>query len=409
MAVDSDQASLGHDWSTWWSLNPAIAFLNHGSFGACPKPVLARQQQLRDRMESNPLQFMRQLESLLDEARADLTAFMGADFADLVFVPNATTGVNTVLRSLSWQPNDEILVTDQGYNACCNAVEFVAQQFGAQVVVAAVPFPLQHPDQVVQAVMSCVSSRTKLAVLDHVASPTGLVFPIAELVQKLAAQGIDTLVDGAHAPGMVSLDLTAIGATYYTGNCHKWLCAPKGAAFLHIRSDKQDTIRPLTISHGANSPRRDRARLLLEFDWTGTYDPTPYLCIPKAIQFMGGLLPGGWSALHAHNRALVLAARETVAPCLGVVFPTCPTTMIGAMAALPLSDEFPEQLQAILFEEFKIEVPVPIWPASPQLLKATGRSHPTRLLRLSAQIYNTHTHYERLAGALATIQSRYST
>jgi len=214
----------------FWSLDRAVTFLNHGAFGACPLPVLEAQQRLREQLEREPLRFFtREFEELLDAARTQLAAFIGADAAELVFVPNATTGVNSVLRSLLFNPGDELLTTNLEYNACRNALDFVATRTGAKVVVATVPFPLDSPNQVVEVVMERLSPRTRLALLDHVTSQTGLIFPIQELVSQLAARGVDTLVDGAHAPGMVPLHLHEIGATYYTGNCHKWLCAPKSA------------------------------------------------------------------------------------------------------------------------------------------------------------------------------------
>ena len=257
-------------------------------------PVLAAQRQWRSRMEQQPLQFFgRDLETLLDQARAELATFIGAHADDLAFVPNATTAVNTVLRSLRFAPGDELLTTSQEYNACRNALDYVAERYGLTIVVAQVPFPLEAPEQVVEAIVGCVSAQTRLALLDHVVSQTGVVFPLAALVQALTSRGIETLIDGAHAPGMLPLNLQALGATYYTGNCHKWLCSPKGAAFLYVQRDRQSAIRPLTISHGANAPRTDRSRFRLEFDWTGTDDPTAYLCIPEAIRFMGSLLPGG--------------------------------------------------------------------------------------------------------------------
>jgi isopenicillin-N epimerase len=403
LACDATVENAACNRSPLWSLDPAVTFLNHGSFGACPRPVLAKQQQLREALEREPVQFMvRQLEPLLDAARVQLAAFVNAPSLDLVFVPNATTGVNTVLRSLSFQPGDQLLVTDQGYNACCNALEFVAQRTGAEIIVAAVPFPLDSTDQVLEAVVDVITPRTKLALLDHVASPTALVFPIARLVQELTARGIDTLVDGAHAPGMVPIDLVTIRPTYYTGNCHKHLCAPKGAAFLYIQPERQHEIRPLTISHGANSPRRDRSRFWLEFDWTGTYDPTPYLCIPEALKFMSHLLPGGWTKLQAHNHQMAVAARDQLCQVLSCL-PPCPVEMLGSMASIPLPEGFPDQLSTILFDQFQIEVPVIPWPVSPMLLQATGRSQAQRLLRISAQLYNTPQDYKKLAQALLEI------
>ncbi len=381
-----------------WSLDPDIQFLNHGSFGACPTAVLAMQQELRARLESEPVRFLgREIEGLLDHARAELAAFVGADPDDLAFVPNATTGVNAVLRSLRLAAGDEILTTDHAYNACRNALEYVAARGGARVVVARVPFPVDSPARVVEAILGAVTARTRLALIDYVTSPTGIIFPIARLVRELESRGIDTLVDAAHAPGMVSLDIQALGAAYTTGNCHKWICAPKGAAFLHVRRDRQADIHPVTISHGMNSPRADRSRFRLEFDWTGTDDPTAYLCVPEAIRVVGSLVPGGWPEVMRRNRELAIEARALLCAALEVP-PPCPDEMIGSLAAIPLPPGFPaaatataaDPLQAALFTEHAIEVPIITWPAPPK-----------RLVRISAQLYNAGPQYRRLARALA--------
>lgn len=370
-----------------------MTFLNHGSFGACPKQVLEFQQRLRSQIEHEPLRFFgREWEPLLDDARSKLAAFVGADVQDLVFVPNATTGVNSVLRSLTFSPEDEILTTNHEYNACRNALDFIASRTGARVVVAKVPFPIDSPQQIVAAVIERVSAKTRLALLDHVTSQTGLIFPIQELAKELQQRGVDTLVDGAHAPGMISLDLREIGATYYSGNCHKWLCAPKGAAFLYVRRDKQSEIRPLTISHGTNSPRTDKSRFQLEFDWTGTDDPTAYMCVPEAIAFMGSLLPGGWTELRQQNHQLVLQGRRLLCEALEVQ-PLCPKEMIGSMAVVPMPTTWENRdfmsIHDELFDKFGIQVQVMPWQEKPRLL-----------VRISAQIYNTLEQYEYLAKVL---------
>jgi len=382
-----------------WPLDPALGFLNHGSFGSCPLPVLACQQELRQRMERQPVTFfVRDLEGLLEEARACLAGFVGADPQDLVVVPNATAGVNTVLRSFRLRPGDELLVTDHEYNACRNALDFAARRSRARVVVAPVPFPLRAADEVVTAVLDRATPRTRLALLDHVTSQTGLVLPLDPLVRALAGRGVETLVDGAHGPGMVPLELTALGAAFYTGNCHKWICAPKGAAFLHVRRDHQSAIRPLIISHGANSPRTDRSRFLIEFGWTGTSDPTAFLCVPRALEVVGRLAPDGWPGVRRRNRELALAARRVLCQALGIESPS-PDEMIGALAAVPIPEapraELPpsplylDPLQEALLTRHGIEVPVIPWPAPPR-----------RLLRISAQLYNRIEQYEQLARAL---------
>jgi isopenicillin-N epimerase len=380
--------------ATHWDLDPTVIFLNHGSFGACPRVVLQLQAELRQRMEREPVLFMhRELEGLLDAARAVLAEFVGCDADDLAFVPNATTGVNTVLQSLPLSPGDELLCTDQEYNACRNALDRVAQRAGAKVVVAAVPFPVQAPQQIVDAVLAKVTARTRLLLVDHVTSPTGIVQPVAELVAACTARGIDTLVDGAHAPGMLPLDLRALGAAYYTGNCHKWLCTPKGSALLFVRRDRQAHVQPLVTSHGRNSPRTDRSRFRLEFDFTGTDDYTPFLCIPAALRFLSGLLPGGMPALAAHNHALAVWARERLCAALGTPTPA-PASMLGSLAAVPLPPSHRpgvgmlglDPLQDALWQQHRIEVPVMRW-TTPAL----------RLLRVSPQIYNSREQYEHLA------------
>jgi isopenicillin-N epimerase len=382
-----------------WPLDANIAFLNHGAFGSCPRPVLEFQDKLRHRMERQPVEFfVRDLEGVLDEARRELARFLGAEAEDLVFVPNATAGINTVLRSLQFKPGDELLVTDHEYNASRNALDFVAQRSGARVVTARVPFPVQSADQIVAAVLRGVTLRTRLALLDHVTSQTGLVFPIERLARELAARGIDTLVDAAHAPGMVPVNLKNLGVAYYTGNCHKWLCAPKGAGFLCVRRERQKAIRPLVISHGANSARADRSRFLIEFGWTGTWDASAYLSVPKALQYVGSLLPGGWPEVMQRNHALAVAGREILCRALRVERP-CPDELIGSLAAIPITDgleDMPPQsplyldpLQDKLLGAYAIEVPIIPWPAPPK-----------RLLRISAQLYNRLPQYERLATAL---------
>lgn len=382
-----------------WLLDRDVVFLNHGSFGACPRRVLEIQGEWRARMERQPLQFLvREVEPHLDAARAALAEFVGANVDDLVFVPNATHGVNTVLRSLTFQAGDELLVTDHEYNACRNALNFVAEHSGARIVVAKIPFPLQSADQVIHPILEAVTPRTRLVLIDHVTSQTGMVLPVARLVEELNRRGVDTLVDGAHAPGMVPLNLTQLGAAYYTGNCHKWLCAPKGAALLYVRRDKQAAIRPLTISHGANSARTDRSRFQLEFWWQGTFDPATYLSVPEAIRFMASLRPGGWPEVMASNRALALAGRKILCDALKIAEP-CPPEFIGSLASVPIPDAAPDALARLPFNEYplqdtlrerlRIEVPIISWPASPR-----------RLLRISAQLYNSLPQYELLARAL---------
>lgn len=397
-------------------LDPAVAFLNHGSYGSCPAPVLEAQRHWRDRLEARPVAFLgRELEGHLDEARRALAGLLGADPEGLAFVSNATTGVATVLGSLRFRPRDELLTTDHEYNATLNALRRAADRDGASVVVARIPFPIAAPSEAVEAVLAAVTPRTRLALLSHVTSPTALVLPIAELVAELDRRGVDVLVDGAHAPGMLPLALDALGAAYYTGNAHKWLCAPKGAAFLWARADRRDALRPLVTSHGANDPRLDRSRFRLEFDWTGTNDPTPWLSIPEAIRVVGSLDPKGWPGIMAANRALAIAARDRVTARLEIT-PPAPDEMLGSMAALPLpglagaSDEAAAELQADLLD-LGFEVPLIGWPV--RAARAGAAADPLHaalpaatLVRISVQRYNTLAEYERLAEALVGALAR---
>jgi isopenicillin-N epimerase len=390
-----------------WTLDPGVEFLNHGSFGATPRVVLEAQQAWRDRLEAEPVRFMvTELEPALDRARAKLGEFVGADPDDLAFVPNATTGVNAVLASLPFGPGDELLTTDHEYNAVRNAMAHVAQRHGARVVTVDVPFPIGSSNEAVEAVLACVTPRTRLAVLDHVTSATAIVLPVTRLVAELAERGIDTLIDGAHAPGMLDLHVADLGAAYYAGNLHKWVCAPKGSGFLWVRRDRQPAVRPLTISHGANSPRRDRSRFHLEFDWTGTSDPSPWLAVPDAIEFGERLLDGGWPALRDRNRALVIEARDLVSAALGQEA-AAPDAMIGSMASLPLQwertpgsvqgvDLYGDALHGALLEA-GFQTMVTPWPQRPE----AGPWR--RLIRLSAAAYNDRAQFERLAAILPDV------
>jgi isopenicillin-N epimerase len=388
-----------------WLLEPDISFLNHGSFGACPAPVIEAQRAWRQRMEAEPVRFLgRELEGHLDEARREVAAFLGADADGLAFVPNATTGVNAVLASLRFEPGDELLANDHEYNATLNALHAAARRDGAKVVIVHIGFPIADPSQVVEAYLDAVTPRTRLALVSHVTSPTALVLPVAQLVRELDRRGVDTLVDGAHAPGMLPLDLAALGAAYWTGNGHKWLCAPKGSGVLHVRADVRHRVRPLVISHAANDDRTDRSRFLQGFDWTGTGDPTAYLSMPAAIRYVGGLHEAGWSGLMEANRALAREGRTRICHALDTPA-AAPDTMLGSMAAIPLGAVAPnaaaaQRLQALLFDEDRIEVPVIAWPVKAAL--APGAAPSRTLIRISAQRYNRPEEYEWLADRLST-------
>jgi isopenicillin-N epimerase len=377
-----------------WLLEKDAFYLNHGAFGACPVPVLEKQQQYRNMLESHPIRFMiREMDELIYRSKRKIAFFTGVKERDLAFVTNATQGVNTVLKSLTFNKGDEILITNHIYPACRNTVNHIAKKTGAKIVEAIIDFPIISDDYILEQLLLYVTPKTKIALIDHITSPTGIIMPVTEIVSELDKKGIDTIVNGAHALGNIPLKIEELGAAYYTGNCHKWLCAPKGAAFLYARSDKKRQIDPLTISLCAGDDKSFEQK----FYWTGTHDPTPYICIADAIEFMGTLFPGGWDELMSHNHQMAVDARNLICNKLGIPEP-CPDYMLASMASFPVKDtDHPvaacfsaiDDLQEKLFNNYHIEVPVSYWPSPPR-----------RMVRISCQAYNSLKQFEVLADAL---------
>ena len=380
-----------------WPLDSSVTFLNHGSFGATPKVVLEEQSRIRLQIERDPVRFFeRDFIGKLEVSRDALCGFLNAEPHGMAFVKNATEGVNTVLRSLDLKPGDEIIVPNHCYQACWNAVDFVTSRSGARTVVVDIPFRVEGELEIIDAVLGAVTERTVLALIDTVTSPTGVRMPFEVLVSELQSKGVDVLLDAAHGPGIVPLDLTELGVAYCTGNCHKWICTPKGSAFLHIRSDRKSGIRPLSISHGATHEGSDQERFDYEFAWPGTQDPTPWLCIPKALEFIGGLVEGGWSEIMERNRNLAIEGRGIVCEALGTI-PPVPESMVSSIAAVEMPGEGEVGAMSLegdpyhnfLLDEYGIQVPVFPW-----------RHHGKRYIRISAQLYNHVDEYKFLAWAL---------
>ncbi len=380
-----------------WSFDSSRLFLNHGSFGACPDFVIEEQRKWQNLMEKEPVRFFEELmPNLLLKSREALGTFLSCSPNDLAFVSNATSGVNTILRSLHFEQGDEILVPNHAYQACRNSIDFVAQRSGATVVVVPIPFPIDSPQTVIDVMKSARTERTKLVMIDTVTSPTGLRMPFEELTSFFEDQGVEVLLDAAHGIGMIPLDLETLGASYVTSNCHKWLCAPKGTAFLYVREDKQNKIQPLTISHGHTFPLGNTTRFRHEFDWTGTQDISGWCALPAVITEMAKLVDGGWEAIMQHNHDLALQGRDILCERLGIEQP-CPDEMIACISTIRLPGEIPSKekmhepdpLHHILSEKYNIQVPVWSWP-----------SPAGRYLRISAQLYNSIEQYEQLAEAL---------
>jgi len=354
-------------------------------------------------MEAEPVQFLwRRYEERLEPSREALARFLNARARDLVFVSNATTAVNAVLRSVKLRSGDELLTTNLDYNACHNVLKEAAREHRAKLVTAEVPFPVGSAKEIIEAVLRWVTKKTRLVMLDHVTSNTALVLPIRQLVSELEKRGVQTLVDGAHAPGMLDLDLEDLRPSYYTGNLHKWVCAPKGAAFLWTREEFQSALQPAVVSHGNNTHRPGYSEFQDRFDWAGTLDPTPWMCVGETIRWMGRLLPGGWPAIRKRNHDLAVQARTLLCRELNLTLP-CPEALLGSMATLPLPEGFqgtqrtgkidPEQLK--LYDEFGIEVP---W--------MRFGNPARRFFRVSAQVYNTAADYQYLASALILTEGR---
>lgn len=308
-------------------LEPGVTFLNHGSFGTIPREVFAVAGGWRRRFEVNPDRFIREtLPPALREAAGRLAPFLGAQADDITFVDNATAGVNAILRSLDFEAGDEILTTDHAYNAVLNAIRYVAGRFGAVTVEAAVPMPAPDAEAIFKAVTARFTPRTKLLVIDHITSATALILPVERLARFARERGVRVLIDGAHGPGFLALDIPSLGADWYVGNCHKWLFAPRGCAVLWARKDQQETIKPLSISHGHGKG------FTQEFDWTGTRDPACFLSAPAGLAFMQGL---GVEKVMRHNRELALAAAQRMAQRWGEPM-NAPPELLGAMAAVRL-------------------------------------------------------------------------
>ncbi len=367
-------------------LDPAVAFLNHGSFGATPRVVLDAQSEWRERLEREPVAFM--VDTLPGALRATadrLGSVVGAFGDDVVWVDNATTGACAVLGSMQLAPDDEIAVCDHVYGAVRNAALHFAKRAGARVIEAPVPFPIDGPDAVVEAFSSIVGPRTRLVIVDHVTSWSGLVFPIERIVALCRDRGIPVLIDGAHAPGMVPLQLDALGADYYVGNCHKWLFAPKGCGFLWARRDRQRDLHPPVISHGWGKGFHE------EFDWTGTRDPSPWLSLQASLDFVDGL---GIERIRAHNEALLESAAAYLAARWDVAIPS-PVAMRRSLCTFRVPATGAVDLDAAMTLHGALQrrgVQVPVWSQGGGLW-----------LRISAQVHNRPLDYVRLGDALLDV------
>ena len=373
-------------------LDPTVTFLNHGSFGATPKPVFAAYQDWQRRLERQPVLFLgREIDGLLRQSRQVLGEYLDAAADDLVYIPNATHGVNIVARSLALQPGDEILTTDHEYGACDYTWEFVCKKTGAAYIHQSIPLPVRSEDEIIEQFWQGVTPRTRVIYLSHITSPTALRLPVERICQRARRAGILTLVDGAHAPGQISLNMAAIGADFYTGNCHKWLLSPKGAAFLYARREVQPLVEPLIVSWGyhATAETTSGSQFIDYLQWTGTRDPAAALSVPSAIQFMRD---HNWDKVRRECHALLRQAVERICA-LTDMHPLYPLDSDFysqmAIAPLPLSADL-TSLKSRLYDEYQVEVPLIQW-------------QDRKFVRISIQGYNTPSDVDALLEALGEL------
>jgi isopenicillin-N epimerase len=370
-------------------LRPGVIFLNHGSFGACPRPVFEAYQSWQLELERQPVEFLgRRFADLMRQARESLAAFVGADADELVYVPNATTGLNIVAHSLPLCEGDEILATDHEYGALDRTWRFICQKRGARYIRQPVPLPVESAEHIVEAIWAGVTPRTRVLFVSHITSPTAIIFPVNELVRRARGAGLVTVVDGAHAPGQIPLDLHALAADFYSGNCHKWMMSAKGSAFLYARREMQHLVEPLVVSWGWESERPGPSRFVDEQEWQGTRDIAAYLSVPAAIQFMA---EHDWPRVQRECHELVRYARERAAELTGLppITPDSPE-WFAQMAALPIPPCDLKALKRRLCDDFHIEIPTVEW---------NGQ----HFLRASIQGYNMQTDVDALVEALKVL------
>ncbi len=379
-------------------LDPEVTFLNHGSYGACPRPVFERYQAWQLRLERQPVAFLdpaRGLSGWMREAREAVAALVGAAPDDLVGLTNATLGLNIAAQSLDLRPGDEILTTDHEYAALEKTWAYVCRKTGAKVVPVRVPMPLTSEAAFTEALLAGITPRTRVLFLSHITSATALVFPIARAVAEARARGIWSVIDGAHTPAHIPLDLDALGADFYAGNCHKWMMAPKGSAFLHVRREMQPLVNPLVISHGWTEESNTSAEpgpfggtaFVDRLEMQGTRDPSAWLAVPEALAFARD---HDWGQVAAQCRQLVQDTGAKVRRLTGLPALSSPEFCAPQMISMPVPPCDMPALQKALLAEHGIEIPCFTW-----------QDH--HIVRVSAQGYNTEAQMDHLVAALADL------
>jgi isopenicillin-N epimerase len=371
-------------------LDRSITFLNHGSFGATPRAVFREYQKWQRELERQPVEFLgRRFTDLMRAARTDLAAYLGTRPDDLVYSTNVTEALNIVARSLELGPGDEVLSTDHEYGALDRTWRFLSKERGFKYINQPIPIPLTTREAFVNAFWAGVTPRTRVVFLSHITSPTALIFPVQEIVCRARQAGIFSIVDGAHAPGQIPLNLEDLGADFYGGNLHKWLCAPKGAGFLFARPEVQPLIKPLVVSWGYEAEAPGPSRFVDYNEWTGTRDISAFLSVPAAIEFQR---KNDWDNVRARCHELAMVIRDRICALTGLA-PLASSDFSNGlqMAAAPLPDNLDlPTLKTRLYDEYRVEVPLIAW---------NGR----KFIRVSVQGYNIRRDMDVLLSALVKL------
>lgn len=380
-----------------WALDASIVYLNHGSFGATPKRVLEKQAAIQKLCEYEAIDFfVEKLQGLVDESKQYLAEFVGTDTNNIVFVNNTTEGVNTILNSITTHAGDEWLITNHNYGACINALKHYAKRNSCKVNIANIPYPVFSPQEIIDSVCNAITPNTKLALIDYVTSASAIIFPVKEIIQLLKAKGIKVLIDAAHAPGMIDFNIEKLQPDFFVANCHKWICSPKGSAFMYVAPEHQSQIFPLVISHFNDSALGSKAHWANQFMFSGTRDYSAFISVKDALQIMPEIAETDWDGIRARNHELVWLAANKIAGVFGLELP-CKEEMVGTICNIPMPDgQKPERsfntntrLKKDLMEKYRIEVPIFIFPNAPK-----------QWLRISAQLYNSMEQYDYLINCL---------
>lgn len=385
-----------------WQLNPNIVHLNHGSFGGTPKYILDIQKHCIDQLESEPVEFsVRKWYPIYHENKKALAEFVGTDEHNLYLVPNTTIGINHILHNQK-ESNRQWFTTNHAYGACIHAFHKIGEAKGNEIIKVQIPFPLKSEDEILEQIENNISAKTSLALIDYITSASAIIFPIKKIINLLHSKGVKVIVDAAHAPGMVDFNLDELDADYFVANCHKWICSPKGSAFVYVNPKHQKEYKPVFYSFYNDWNTDEAAHWSNQFIWEGTKDYSAYLCIKDALDYMPNLVQGGWSEIKERNRNLAIAGAKLIAQKLEVALPV-PESMLGSIVNIPLwDDKIPDkffnyytEVKNLLYDQYKIEVPCVLFPQAPP-----------QYVRVSSQLYNSLEEYEYLGECLLEIRSK---